>query len=375
MPSDTTGQGFVRLLNGLSVLFEGSARGQMGSAPKTLVFKEWKLEVHRVLARRHEEHALGDDAEIDPTSEFPIPIVLVPPLMVRPYVYDLRPDHSMVRFLRDRGFRVYLVDFGVPDKHDQTLRLEHYVFTFLPAAIDAVMRDANATQVSLVGYCMGGIFALLYGAAFHDSQRVRNLVTIGAPINFDKMGVISLAARFGQGWVDKVLDRVGNVPSIGAELGFKLMGGTKTLTKWADLATHLYDDEYVRGFDAINTWVNDLLPYPRDAFKQMVRDVVGQNKLLKRELQLAGRFIDLARIETPLLAMAGRGDNIATLGSTRAVLDSVSSRDKTFVEVPGGHVGVVGGREARQHVWARTAEWLAPRSINAETGSAPQRSQ
>ncbi|MEI8255953.1 MAG: alpha/beta fold hydrolase, partial [Deltaproteobacteria bacterium] len=353
-----------------TVLVDGSTRGQMGNAPKTLVFKEWKLEVHRVDPRRHEEHPLGDDADDDPTTQFPTPILLVPPLMVRPYVYDLRPDHSMVRYLRDRGFRVYVVDFGVPDAHDQGLLLDHYVFTFLPAAIDAVLRDARAEQVSMVGYCMGGIFAMLYAAAYHPSVsdgpsagRTRNLVTIGAPINFEKLGIISLAARFGQGFVDQVMDRLGNVPSIGAELGFKIMGGTRTLTKWAGLAANLYDEEYVRGFDTINTWVNDLLPYPREAFKQMVRDVVGQNKLLKRELQLAGRPIDLTRIDAPLLALAGRNDNIATLESTRAVLDSVSSLDKTFVEVPGGHVGVIGGREARAQVWARTADWLAPRSV------------
>jgi polyhydroxyalkanoate synthase len=159
------------------------------------------------------------------------------------------------------------------------------------------------------------------------------------------------------------MDRLGNVPSIGAELGFKLMGGSRTITKWADLVTHLYDEEYVRGFDTINTWVNDLLPYPRDAFKQMVRDVVGQNKLLRRELELGGRAIDLSVIDAPLLALAGRDDNIATPGSTRDVLSCVGSTDKTFVEVPGGHVGVVGGRLARTEVWERAADWLAPRSI------------
>src|SRR5207302_986139 len=99
--------------------------------------------------------------------------------------------------------------------------------------------------------------------------------------------------------------------------------------------------------------------------KQMAKDVVGQNKLLKRELVLGGRPIDLSRIETPLLALAGRSDNIATLGSTRDVLSTVSSTDKTFVEVPGGHVGVVAGSSARTEVWERTAEWLAPRSLAA----------
>lgn len=353
----------VRVLDSLSLLLDGSTRGQMGNASKEQIFKQWKLEVSHVLPRGADEHALGDEHDIDLDSQFPTPVLLVPPLMVRPYVYDLRPNHSFVRHLRDRGFRTYVLDFGVPDANDETLTLDHYVFTFMPAAIDAVRRHANTDRVSIVGYCMGGIFGLLYTAAYQEQAHTANLVTIGAPINFEKMGIISWAARFGQGFVDKLMDRLGNVPSIGAELGFKVMSGPRAITKWVDLANNLYDEEYVRGFDAVNTWVNDLLPYPREAFKQMVKDVVGQNKLLRRELELGGRRIDLGAIDVPLLALAGRADNIATLGSTRAVLATVGSEDKTFVEVPGGHVGVVAGSSAPRDVWQRTSDWLGPRSL------------
>ncbi len=364
----------MRVLDSLTVLLDGSTRGQMGNAPREQIFKQWKLEVDHVLPRRAESDALGDDHDVDLDATFPTPVLLVPPLMVRPYVYDLRPNHSFVRHLRDRGFKTYVLDFGVPDEQDETLRLEHYVYTFLPAAIDAVRRHSGSDQVSIVGYCMGGIFGLLYTAAHHEkvsptggASTVANLVTIGAPINFDKLGIISLAARFGQGFVDRLMDRLGNVPSIGAELGFKMMSGSRLVTKWVDLASNLYDEEYVRGFDAVNTWVNDMLPYPREAFKQMVKDVVGQNKILRRELELGGRRIDLGVIDVPLLALAGRSDNIATLASTRAVLQSVGSTDKTFVEVPGGHVGVVAGSTAPTAVWQRVSDWLAPRSLGPTT--------
>lgn len=346
----------ARFVNGLSLLLDGSARAEMGNAPKEVIHKEWNLEVTHLLPEgdaRGPRHAT--------------PVLFVPPLMVRPYVYDLRPDHSYARTLRDRGFEVYVVDFGVPQANDGHLKLDHYVFTFLPTAVEAALRHAGARDLSLVGYCMGGLFSLLYAAAHLPSQarpsRVRNLVTVGAPINFEKLGVLTLAAQLGRGPIDSVLDRMGNVPSLGAELGFKLMGGPRTVTKWADLALHLDDEAYVRGFDAINTWVNDLLPYPREAFRQLVHEVIAGNKILKRELVLAGRRLDLGLVEAPLLAFAGRTDNIATPASTRDVLGCVGGADKTFVEVPGGHVGVVGGGTARDAVWTPTADWLATRSV------------
>src|SRR3989304_2566003 len=108
-------------------------------------------------------------------------------------------------------------------------------------------------------------------------------------MNFEKMGMLTLSARLGARHVDKLLDRVGNVPAAAAIQGFKLMSGTKALTKYADLFLRLHDEEYVRGFDAINTWVNDLLPYPRDAFKQMVKEVVSGNKLLRRQLKFGDK--------------------------------------------------------------------------------------
>jgi polyhydroxyalkanoate synthase len=288
-------------------------------------------------------------------------VLLIPPLMVRPYVYDLRPDHSMARTLRDRGFDVFVLDFGVPDRGDEGIRLDDYVLDFVPRAVDATLKASGQPGVTLAGYCMGGIFAMLHAAA-HRDERVRNVVTIGAPVNFEKMGVVTVAARLGSRHVDRLLDRVGNVPAFAAIQGFKIMSGTKAITKYADLFLKLYDDQYVRGFDAVNTWVNDLIPYPKEAFKQMVKDVVSGNKLLRRELKFGDKNADLATMTQPLLAFAGSSDNIATPASTKGILDLVGSKDKRLYEVPGGHVGVVAGSAAPAKVWRPMAEWLASRS-------------
>lgn len=358
--ADRTVASFV---NGLVQLVDGAARPTMGNAPKQTILAQGKLTVQRLLPPAREEVELGTETFVVESGRFPVPVLLVPPLMVRPYIYDLRPDHSFARFLRDRGFRVYLLDFGVPDRDDASLRFEDYVLDFLPRALAAVRADAGAREVSLVGYCMGGIFSLLHTAAV-DNVGVRGVVSIGAPVDFEKMGLLTVAARLGARHVDGVMDRLGNVPGLAAVQGFKLMSGARAFTKWADLFVHLYDDEYVKGFDAINTWVNGLVAFPRDTFRQTVKDMVAGNKLLRQELELGGRRVSVGRVKVPLLAFAGRSDNIAPLASAESILDLVGSLDKAFHAVPGGHVGVVGGRLARQAVWEPTADWLAPRSVD-----------
>lgn len=358
----------LSVVNGLVYATDGAARPVMGSIPKDLVFESGKLQLWRVRPISDDEFEIGHSVHRVQFRRHAVPLLVVPPLMVRPYVYDLRPEHSMLRTLRNAGFDVFFVDFGVPDRADEGVRLDDYVLDYMPTCVEQTARISGVPKVSLVGYCMGGIFGLLH-VGTHRDQRVQNLVTIGAPVNFDKMGVITVAARLGFPMVDAFMDRLGNVPGVASSFGFKLMSGTRALTKWADLVVNLYDEEYVRGFDAINTWVNDLIPYPKEAFKQMVKEVVYGNKLLTNELVFhderegVDRLCDLKAIACPLLAFAGKNDNVATPASTRGILDLVGSRDKSLVEVPGGHVGVIGGSAAPRAVWQAAADWLASRSV------------
>ena len=118
----------------------------------------------------------------------------------------------------------------------------------------------------------------------------------------------------------------------------------------------------MRTFDSVNTWINGLIPYPRDAFRQVVKDVVAGNKLMKGELTFGGQRCDLGAVSQSLLAFAGRTDNVALPRATHAIIDRVGSSDKELVEVTGGHVAIIGGTHAPREVWDKTIEWLTPRS-------------
>lgn len=348
-------------VNGFVYFTEGAARPGRNAAARDVVLSRGKLELSRIRPIRDVEYELGRDVHRVTFERRPTPVLLIPPLMVRPYVYDLRPEHSMVRTLRNAGFDVYVVDFGVPDRSDQGVRLDDYVLDYVPRSVDAALETSGAKGVTLAGYCMGGIFALMH-VGTHRDERVRNLVTIGAPVNFKKMRAAWVASRIGAFGIGPVLDVMGNVPGKASSLGFKLMSGARVITKWGDFVANLDDEGFVRSFDAVNTWVNDMIPYPKEAFKQMVRDIVSGNRLLKGGLSFGGKKCELSAIDQPLLAFAGTGDNIATPAATEAIVDLVASKDKTLVAVSGGHVGVVAGSAAPHEVWERMIEWLLPRS-------------
>jgi polyhydroxyalkanoate synthase subunit PhaC len=92
------------------------------------------------------------------------PLLIVFSLVTRRYVLDLTLGNSFVERLLAAGFDVYLLDWGTPDERDAANRLEDYVDDAIPAAIKHVCRRSGAAEVNLLGYCFGGVLALLHAA-------------------------------------------------------------------------------------------------------------------------------------------------------------------------------------------------------------------
>jgi polyhydroxyalkanoate synthase len=178
------------------------------------------------------------------------------------------------------------------------------------------------------------------------------------------MGLLSHLARLGHDQVQFLADRIGNVPGFLNSQALKMLAPVKRLTRYADLFINLYDDEWVKGYDAMSTWAGDFIAYPQAAFKQFMSEVMVENKLMQG-LELGGRVADLKKVTCSLLAFAGREDTIATLASARAILEATRPRDHEYHEVHGGHIGVVVGGRAPKEVWSPSVEWLRPRSLRA----------
>jgi polyhydroxyalkanoate synthase subunit PhaC len=337
----------LRFLNGFEWLIR-DPKTVVGRTPYDVILKREKLEVRR--------YHLGS---VPP--RYPVPVLLVPPLMVKPFVFDLYPGRSLVAFLLMHGFAVYLVDFGEPDDADAYVTLNDYVLDWIPAACSAVKADANSSELSMLGYCMGGLFALLHTAANNDTS-VRNIVTIGAPVDAQKMGMFAWMAKMAGGQLETLARRIGNMPGGLSSIGFRLLTPMKNITRYSDLFMNMWNREYVSGFDAMNQWTSQFIDYAQGAFIQFTRDFIQHNKLVKGQMRFGRKVADLRRVHASLLAFAGTTDQIAPVVAAQGILAAVGSTDKLFRVAPGGHMGLFAGSTAPSQVWAPAAEWLAARS-------------
>ncbi len=348
----------LRFINGLDY-FMSDPTDVVEPEPYDIVFEEDKLLLRSYPPGPAEDIGFGRTSGGAGQGRG-LPVLFIPPLMIQPLVYDLREGHTFVGMLRAAGFHPYIVDFGSPDADDSTVNIDTYVLDWLPKVIDAMAEHSGRSEYAMVGYCMGGLFALMVTAA-HAGDRTPpvGIVTVGSPIDSAKMGALSFLSRIAHGQVDTLASMMGNVPGKVSSSAFKLMTPLRSITKKADLFMNMWDDEWVRGHESIEAWVGGFLDYPQEAFRQFLKDFMKENRLRDGTMEFGGHSADLKDITCPVLAFAGTNDKIVPVQAARAALTCLGSADVRFREVPGGHMGVVAGLRSPKNVWEPTKAFLA----------------
>lgn len=325
----------------------------------------------------------GETLEVQ-AERHAVPLVLVPPLGVTTEVFDLMPHRSLARYFAARGFDVYLIDWGKPERRHGQLGMKDYAQDMFATALAEIRRHSGVKTLSLMGWCMGGLLSLLYLGLTRDKD-VRNLITIASPIDMRGGGIVARTAtalnrpaqliRKFTGWRLHNLDpsRL-NSPGWLTTLSFKLTDPIGSVTTYWDLLTRLWDREFVENHSTTADYLNNMLLYPGGVIQDMVIKLAVDNQMAAGRIDVRGAIADLTAIKANFLVFAGENDKLVPASIARRSLELVKSKDKDFHVVPGGHMGVILGSKAVGAVWARSAEWLAERSAPPKTKATPKRS-
>ena len=289
-----------------------------------------------------------------------IPLLLVFALINRPEIFDLRPGGSLVEYLLEEGFDVFLVDWGVPDEEDADTGLEDYVCDELHWAVRETLRASGAEELTLAGWCIGATLCAMY-CALPDPTPVRNLALLTMPVDARR----STYAR----WVEdldaeRVAEQWRVLPGASIDFANKLLKPvTNFWTTYRRLAEGVADGTARRdAYQPMAKWVADNPPFPGRAWSEWIRWMYQDDALVKGHVRLRGRRVDLRRIDQNLLVVTAGADHIAPRAGTMPIFDLVSSEDVTHLDRPGGHIGLIAGSSARSQIWPEMAAWLAERS-------------
>jgi polyhydroxyalkanoate synthase len=320
----------------------------MGQTPKDVVWRRGKITLYRYHPQAEPCH--------------PHPYFMVPWLGIsRPYILDMLPGHSMIEYLVQQGHDVYLLDWGEIAEEDKELGLEEIVFKILPRAIDEILELSGSDQLNLNGFCLGGVITNCYLGLTPDAP-VKNYISIVTPVDFDQGGLFKVWLGHDEFPVDLIVERFGGIPPHLMGVGFKMLRPTGDATAYSALWMNLHKKDYVSVFKAMNHWANDFVGMPGRFFMQLQKECYFQNKMFKNELRLKGRRVDLRNIHQPMLVAAASKDHIVPPLAGEALMQAVSSTDKEYIELPGGHISVFSGRQANKVLWPKIHAWVMARS-------------
>lgn len=287
------------------------------------------------------------------------PLLLVPSMINRWYVLDLRPGASLVEALvhERAGFDVWLLDWGVPEDEDRFLDWEA-VNARLGRAVRRVRRETGAPKIGVLGYCMGGTLTSIYVAQHADE--IAALVTLAAPIDFVRGG--QLRCMVEPSWFDAdAIADAGNVVPQQMQAGFVALRPTLDLGKLVSMPDLAQDPKGRDAFLALDVWASDNIPFPAEAYRRYIRDLYQENQLANGTHRVANRSVDLRKITCPTLVITATRDQICPPAAAEALLPLVGATDTSVLEVAGGHVGAVVGSRAAREMYPALIKWLEPR--------------
>ncbi len=276
------------------------------------------------------------------------PVLLVPSMINRWYVLDLRAGASLAGALVDAGLDVWCLDWGAPEDEDRYLEWDDVVRR-LSRMARRVRRETGQQKLSLLGYCMGATLSGIYAAL--EPEGVGAFANLLGPFDFAHAGALGLMAD--ERWFDAdAVAAAGNVAPQQMQAGFTMLRPTAQLAKWVGVLDRGMDD----GFKALEAWASDNIAFPAAAYRRYIRELYQQNQLVKGEHRVAGRPVHLGDISCKVLTIAASRDVIcpkeAALGLNRAV------KKADLLEVPGGHVGAVVGGAAKRVLYPALAKFF-----------------
>lgn len=333
-------------------------RPNVGATPADVVHREnkWKLLRYRPAPAQARQHKT--------------PVLLVPSLINRHYVLDLLPGKSFVEYLVREGHDVFLIDWGTPAAEDWYLSLDDVCDRYVGRAVRVAIRTAGAAcggKVHLFGYCLGGTIAAIHAALHPDP--VASLTLVAAPVTFADDGLLSAWTRSPTFDVGALVSAFGNVPWPLMQAAFHMLRPTLGLSKTVSLVDRAWDDEFLDGFLALETWGNDNVSFPGEAYRRYVEELYRNDALALGTLRVGGRPARLDAIACPVLAVTFEHDNIVPWASAAAALALVSSRRKERVHLQGGHVGAMVSKAAARGLWPQLSSFWS--GLDAQSKKTP----
>ena len=281
------------------------------------------------------------------------PLLIFPPWINKFYILDMREGNSMIRWLADQGFTVFLVSWVNPDSSLAGKTIEDYIEDGVFAALEAVKDATGEEKVNAVGYCIGGtlLATTLALMAKRGDDRIQSATFFAAQTDFSDAGDLQMFTE--EPWLEEI-ERI--IDAQGGVLDGRSMADTFNMLRANDLIWSFYVNNYLLGrepkaFDLLY-WNADQTRMPKALHMVYLREYYQKNALSEGKLALMGETLSLKDIKTPAYIQSSETDHIAPYPSVYRGAKQFGGKTR-FMLAGSGHIaGVINPPAANKyHYW------------------------